>query len=466
MLSDYSRWTLSLLVAGFAASYGAECRSDGFSELGSSDVAYIAVAKEDYVPILRMMEASIHANVDKIKRWSGSYEMTELQRASPGRSSVEPEEGVMPPSGFGKEELSEEERGQQTKDEKWLASVSDDERHLRGSFGIILSRAAIEFASDIEGDRLYCDFNMKSQRRFKSVDDKSPVISDECMLIKHRHILVDGEWRWHDFNAFAATTEDLRAEMAKRVMVGYRDFSEQAQFEHDFRSVFRPERLFSFCGVSFHGMHKTCAAAIENNEEIYLTITSSKSTAGTLFRLRKEYKRTSEEIAKLITEAVFDSSVDFNPVLYVQYKGGAAKDVCRWTYRRDDGILIPSRFIWNRFDDGGGPWKYRREVALMNSSVNTAMDDGQFSWEVLGFKNGDQIDDRVENRRLLYKDGQLSDISDSPIPKGNPFEAVALKNALFEEQSHNSRDRILMGFTVLMVTVIAFMVLRGRRRRP
>ena len=103
-----------------------------------------------------------------------------------------------------------------------------------------------------------------------------------------------------------------------------------------------------------------------------------------------------------IHESVYHADVDMNVVSYATYNAnGRSRLEQTWEYARQDGIIVPSRFVRRRFDTGADEPTYYREHRFHEVVLNEPIDAEQFQYRGLGVREGDRFVDRIEGREYV-----------------------------------------------------------------
>lgn len=115
----------------------------------------------------------------------------------------------------------------------------------------------------------------------------------------------------------------------------------------------------------------------------------------------------------LTLEILFDASTAFLPKrAFFVSRGGRVIQSLAWGYAADDGVLVPTRFEHEKFDQAGARVQ-KRAVNIGTFKVNGRVSEGDFELSQMGLRDGDRLVDRIENNVLFMKGGR-------PVPIREP----------------------------------------------
>jgi hypothetical protein len=112
----------------------------------------------------------------------------------------------------------------------------------------------------------------------------------------------------------------------------------------------------------------------------------------------------------MTTTSIWRSRAGFNPVSYVVMSDSMTDRLSsktEWSWKKIEGIDVPSRVKEIRFDATSGKLTYERDAELINCELNKPLDTRQFDYQGLGLQDGDLVLNEIEHVAYQLHGGSL-----------------------------------------------------------
>lgn len=387
--------------------------------------------------VVRLLEAHLRANLDGIRRWSGSFDLTDGQRRT-SIQSLSPDVTTMGPES--------------------LVTRSGDfweERHV-----------LVRFAVDLEGDALFTTYEVVGPTRL--IDRARGTTEDvEVFPVRKRFVVTGDHWLQADAAPDPSSTEASQKRGAG-INSGVRSLSEESQRYTGYSWVVDPREMFYVSGrTTFADAMKLTGRVIEAGKKGRVTIRKAEGPGGDIYTLRQEFRAdpANESERPAILETTFDPASGYNPTRSVAIRPDGSTERDRtWAYTAQAGLFIPAEYGVTAYAEGAptDPFIVRR-YRLRDSDVNEAIDEKVFTWDSLGLTEGDQIHDKITGETLRFSAGRV-------IPAARYAAPAGARKAMPEALGNTETPRTWTTFAIincgfLALLAVLFAARKGIRRR-
>ncbi len=343
--------------------YAQDARPDRFAAFRENSLAYINSMK--------LLEASMRANYEQLKTWSGRYDL---------------------------EEYSAITRIQLITKDKRLYGLEGD---------LALDRkVTVQFAIDLPKNLLFTTYDLPES---VLVTNRSTKEKTNGLVIPRssRHVLTKEQWLRTDLSWNAPASELVGTN------VGMRSTAEDALQFSAYSFLVDPRSFYeSSTGLSFIGGLRTCIDYANKGNDLPLVITTDTSEGNAKWRLTQEYRLGDDRMEPpTVVEKVFDSTDGITPLsMTCKNPEGLITDQREWTFRKVKGISIPERYTLRKYKQD--KLILKRAFRLVECQVNEPLADSIFSWENLGLAEGYRVVDKIQGTTLQYQNGNLVPVVD------------------------------------------------------
>lgn len=332
------------------------------------------------VPVIRMLEAQLRSNYDRVSTWSATCELKDgAFRNSIPRLSV---------SGDGE-----------------IQTVV-----RRGNFWVERQVVNI-FYVDCRANKLFTTYEVVGDTRLSDRDTRKVEEFQEVPL-RRRHVITGEEWIQGTPAPDDTTAKSsIQIERGKGVNSAVRKLAEESEAFKTYSMVIDPRKFFTISrDMTFADAMKVNADWLESGKSLPLQIKETTLASGIAYVLRQEFRLgDAESEPPTVTETTFDSSVGYQPTRVVESapKGFVMRER-EWRYELVSEAYVPTWYrLVKYFDDGSGGVEISREFSMRDVRVNEPVDEDWFSLNRLGLIEGDQLRDDVAGTTQRYSEGHL-----------------------------------------------------------
>jgi hypothetical protein len=137
-----------------------------------------------------------------------------------------------------------------------------------------------------------------------------------------------------------------------------------------------------------------------------MTLEIQKEGDSTIYRLTIPNKVM--EGTTVLNTMLFSSDEGFNIIMSrVSEIDGRVLQNATWDYEISKGIYLPKQTVQENYNAQVGSLSYRKKMLFKNVQVNQPISAETFSITNLGLKDGDTYDDRIENKRFIFRGGEI-----------------------------------------------------------
>ncbi len=316
--------------------------------------------KKRYVATMRMLEAKLRANYEKIKTWSGTYELKEGQGE---RSS-----------------------------KLWTAR-----------------KVLVRYAIDVRNDRLFTNYEAPTTEDVTNLETKKTRQVQMPFPFRERYVLTKEHWLTST-PAPEKNATRLRLTRGKGVNSAFRRNPKEADGYLDYSSVVDPRRFYGESRITFWDSLRMDADWLAAGKPLPMKIIENRSKSGVIYSRIQEFRPSGAEGKEdpTVMVSLFDPAVGYQ-VTSVRLTGpnGNTEREAEWKYAQVSGVYIPQRYHLRKYDLESGKLELEREFTSVDLKLNQPIDEDQFDWHALGLQEGDQILDQIENATFRYHEGKV-----------------------------------------------------------
>jgi len=335
----------------------------------------------DNAALLRMLEAKLRANYERIETWSGTYRLKT-------KTQVHSIPNV---------------RDADSADE----SAAREIRRKPGQF-LMERQVLVRYAVDMRQNRLFTTYEAVGPDRYTNLQTGTTQLI-EFIPVRRRHIITSEHWI-RSIPSSADRNVGPKLASGPGISSAVRRHPEGSERFMVFSLIVDPRRLFGVGKTLFFDRLGLYVAALDRGSPCPIDIIEEPSETGVIYTLRGEYRMGGPESKEepIIVEFVFHPSVDYNVVLRKTIGvGGNAEEVEEWEYGLFSGIHLPTRHLLTKYRPDSNDLWLRRELVSLDTHVNEPLADGVFTWNSAGLQDGDEIKDAIEGKVFRYKNGEL-----------------------------------------------------------
>ena len=331
----------------------------------------------DYLAVMRMLEANLQANYEKIRTWTGTLE---LQQKVPVDSFLMPKIDA----------------------EGKVTAVQMDGRFL------VESKCLVRFSLNIPENQLASSYCVVGVTTYTNLDTNEVYEAPHTTGLSDEHHVLTAEHWLKSLRHPESNDEDMRLREGKHLAT--RRPPKDSRYVIDYATLIDPRRFMGHGATPFWRIIRSTADWLEKGHTTPLEIIELPSTGGASYRLIEEYRTNGPESAEkpTVVEHVYSESVGFNPVSSKEVlpSGATLKEVA-WEYMVVSGIHIPKKYHLRIFKKNSDAICMDRIYSLTETEVNVPLDERTFTWDSLGLVEADQIDDKIQDKQFRVQNGHF-----------------------------------------------------------
>jgi len=383
---------------------------------------------DDRVAVLRSVANSITANIEKIETWRGSF--------------------------FLQDRLYLEEKNARL----LLDVLGADPATVTGPV-VRRDVGTILFAYDAMSDRVFTTYELTAPMVFQDESTGRPIYTTENTPVR-RSILTPEHFLHMD-----PTLEYGRLKLAPDILptqgpVATREEISKAK-EEQFATVVDPRLLFD-CGIPIAQFFDHMISALTEGETRDGVLTDEEAQLARRFVMIKRIEPQegndliyrisvgpiSERGANQVQTLTVKRSSGFNVVQVTIFDGNRLVSQLDWRFREQSGVFLPEYYRKMSSTMDGEHMAAERILELRESILNEPIPESTFSYANLGLKDGDRLEDLIENKVYVLREGKL-------------VAPVVARQSIADAGNQSLRYALIIANIVVILAILLF-VLRRR----
>jgi hypothetical protein len=384
---------------------------------------WLPLKRDEQIAALQLISAKIKENHSRIRTWTGSYRLDEVNRLQ-GQTAER------------------------------LARQSDPDASTEGVAYLKLVRANCDFVVDLDEDRLFS--SLKEHESAKLVDAHS----GETVNISLGKLFQNSIITPHEFLKFepeirtGATKRVLppnRGELPSSGRTAYREQPHVGKKELTTMVVDPRTFLFDYPATDSSGRFARMLQSddpkdVERTRATGFRVTRATVGGNTLYRVA--HHSPTADGTDIAVERIFSEAAGHNPVneAFLVLPARTLVQHREWDYEKFGGIDVPRTHRLRLLTLDGNTTRFDRTWTMVKTRLNERVDRKTFTVDRLGLGNGDRFVDHIDNTQSIYRNGDLTRPDDG---RGSVLQRIG---------------RIAAFSSPTMLLVLAILVRRRRKR--
>lgn len=428
-ISLYFCFSIALLTAAEGSS------SDDFLEVDNPKNKVTSIA------ILEMLSAEIKSNIEQISTWNGRYKLKDkiFLEKIPNYELMSNNEGRL---------------DENHKKDPELSTISG--RFYR------TQNATVVFFIRMNPKATFSAYEEYGPISFLNLDSNKSFEINPPKKSMHYSVLDASGWR--SYNPIFNKDIDLRNFPTKGIPIhGKISSIQDAESKFRYSYLVDPSRFFGVDDTPFYESLERKIRYIKEHGKAPLRIERKKAEKNDLYILTSELRKGESSKEKpFLAISTFSSDVGFNAISNVFLSPDGKKlNETKWEYSREDGIFIPSKFNFIKYQEGTNEILIERLFTLTESQINEEISDDTFSWGMLGINEGDRVRDNILNKEYRYVEGKMI----PAVEYDSKFPSYETKNNLTKDNTTKSTNLLFLIVFNLIILLIFGIIFFLRKKK-